>query len=256
MQILELVQGSPEWHAVRAKHFCASEAAAMMGVSPYTTRNELLRQKATGDTPDVDPMKQRIFDKGHEAEKLARPIVEVILGDDLFPATGRRTVEGLPMLASFDGLTMAGEEAWENKLLNAELAARIRANEVPATHWPQLEHQSIVSRAKRIYFTVSDGTEENTIGTWYESVPERRAQVIAGWKQFHIDLANYKHVEAAPVPVAAHIEALPTLMVHVEGRVVAMTRLRSANASSLLRGVMAFRFNGRYRQTAHRIVLV
>lgn len=220
MEILNLIQGSPEWHAVRAKHFCASEAAAMMGVSPYMNRNELLRQKATGDTQDVDPAKQRLFDKGHAAEAMARPIVEVILGDDLFPATGRRTVEGMPMLASFDGLTMDWEEAWENKLLNADLVASVRANEIPATHWPQIEHQSIVSEAKRIYFTVSDGTEENTVGIWYESVPERRAQVIAGWKQFQIDLENYKHVEVAAAAVAAPIEALPSLHVQVEGRVV------------------------------------
>lgn len=220
MQILELVQGSPEWHAVRAKHFCASEAAAMMGVSTYMNRNELLRQKATGDTQDVDPAKQRLFDKGHEAEKLARPIVEVILGDDLFPATGVRTVEGLPFLSSFDGMTMDGEISWENKLWNEELVAAVRANEIPPTHWPQLEHQLVTSKANRVYFTVSSGAEEKTVGTWYESVPERRAQVIAGWKQFQIDLANYKHVESAPVPVAAPIEALPALFVQVEGRVV------------------------------------
>lgn len=220
MEILNLVQGSPEWLAYRARTFNASEAAAMMGVSPYTTRNELLRQKATGDTPDVDSMKQRIFDKGHEAEAMARPIVEAKMEDDLFPTTGMRVVDEMEMLASFDGLTMDGETAWENKLWNASLVAKVCAEEIPETHWPQLEHQLLVSGAKRVYFTVSDGTEKNTVGTWYESMPERRAQVIAGWKQFQIDLANYKHVESAPVPVAASIEALPALFVQVEGRVV------------------------------------
>ena len=37
-------QGSAAWHAARAKHFCASEAAAALGLSKYTTRDELLRQ--------------------------------------------------------------------------------------------------------------------------------------------------------------------------------------------------------------------
>ena len=42
MQIVQLTQGSPEWHAHRAKHFNASDAAAMLGISPYMSRDELL----------------------------------------------------------------------------------------------------------------------------------------------------------------------------------------------------------------------
>ncbi len=66
-------QGSAAWLAARSKHFCASEAAAALGLSKYTTRDELLRQKATGLTEEVSPAKQRIFDAGHEAEALAPP---------------------------------------------------------------------------------------------------------------------------------------------------------------------------------------
>jgi predicted phage-related endonuclease len=49
MKILNLTQGSPEWLATRAQHFCASDAPAMMGVSKYKTRSDLLREKATLD---------------------------------------------------------------------------------------------------------------------------------------------------------------------------------------------------------------
>lgn len=68
MTVHDVQQGSPEWHALRAQHFCASEAAAMMGVSPYMTRSELLRQKATGIIPEVDAATQRRFDDGHATE--------------------------------------------------------------------------------------------------------------------------------------------------------------------------------------------
>ena len=37
-------QGSPEWHALRAKHFTASEAPAMLGVSKHQTRADLLKR--------------------------------------------------------------------------------------------------------------------------------------------------------------------------------------------------------------------
>lgn len=54
MKIHNLIQGSPEWLAYRAKHFNASDAPAMMGCSPYKTRAQLLRELHTGIAPDVD----------------------------------------------------------------------------------------------------------------------------------------------------------------------------------------------------------
>jgi len=106
MQVLSIKQGSPQWHADRAKHFCASEAAAMMGVSKYMTRSELLKQKATGITPDIDDAKQRLFDAGHQAEEQARPYAEQVIGQELYSLVGKLEVEGIPLLASFDGITI------------------------------------------------------------------------------------------------------------------------------------------------------
>ena len=38
MKILTVTQGTPEWLLARAPYFCASEAAAMMGVSKHQKR--------------------------------------------------------------------------------------------------------------------------------------------------------------------------------------------------------------------------
>ena len=46
----KLQQGTPEWHAFRAAHFSASDAPAMLGESPYKTRDQLLREKKLGTT--------------------------------------------------------------------------------------------------------------------------------------------------------------------------------------------------------------
>lgn len=221
MKILNVTQGSPEWLAVRATHFTASEAPAMMGASKYLSRADLLRQKHTGLADEVDENKQRLFDRGHAAEAAARPIVQAIIGDELYQTTGIIEVEGLPLLASFDGLNMLGDTGWENKLFNAALAEQVSAGELNPHYYWQLEQQLLVSGAERIYFTTSDGTPENTVGMWYEAVPGRREKLIAGWKQFAEDLANYQHVEpAAPKPVANAIEALPALVIQAEGRVL------------------------------------
>ena len=215
-------QGSAAWLAARAKHFCASEAAAALGMSKYTTRDELLRQKATGLTEEVSPAKQRIFDAGHEAEALARPIAEGIAGTEFFPVVATREVDGLPLLASFDGIDLLDDLIWENKLLNQSLVQQVQAGDLEPHYWLQLEHQLLVSGASRALFTTSDGTPGGTHPLWYESKPERRAQLIAGWKQFAADLAAWVTPEAAPAPVVGKTpDNLPALLIQVTGAVTA-----------------------------------
>lgn len=215
-------QGSAAWLAARAKHFCASEAAAALGMSKYATRDELLRQKATGLAEEVSPAKQRIFDAGHEAEALARPIAEGIAGTEFFPVVATREVDGLPLLASFDGIDLMDELIWENKLLNQSLVQQVQAGDLEPHYWLQLEHQLLVSGASRALFTTSDGTPEGTHPLWYESKPERRAQLIAGWKQFAADLAAWVPPEAKPAPVVGKTpDNLPALLIQVTGAVTA-----------------------------------
>lgn len=219
MNIVNLIQGSPEWHAHRATRFNASEAPAMMGASKYKTRSDYLREKATGITENIDPAKQRLFDAGHAAEAAARPIVEAILGEELFPATVTEDVDGLPLSASFDGLTMLGDKAWECKLWNVTLADQIRAGQLEPHYYWQLEQQLLVSGAGSVYFTTSDGTPENTVGMWYEAVPGRREQLLAGWKQFAKDVETYQHVEHAERPAAQVSIELPALFVQARGAI-------------------------------------
>lgn len=224
MKTLDLIQGSPEWLAIRAKHFTASEAAAMLGLSDKVKRTELLHMKATGTAKEFSEWVQKnLLDKGHEVEAATRPIIEARLGEDLYPTTGEAYIEGLPLLASFDGITMLEDTCWENKLWNAALVAYIEANQdVPDTHWPQLEQQLLVSRANSVLFTVSDGTEDNLVELCYQSRPERRALLIGGWQQFAADLAAYKpDTEQAANLTGKAPDTLPALRIEVTGMVTA-----------------------------------
>lgn len=214
----DLAQGTKAWHELRASvDGTASEAAAILGLSKYTTRSELLKQKATGVTPEVSPSQQRIFDKGHAAEELARPIAEAYINEELYPATITNEVEGLKLLASMDGLTMMGDRGWEHKIFNAEFAEMVKNGIVPDTHWPQLEHQMLVSGAEKILFTITDGTEEKREQVWYESQPERRAQVINGWKQFKADLEAYVPTEKVEKVEAEPVRELPAINYKMNG---------------------------------------
>lgn len=217
MKTQNLIQGSAEWLAYRATHFNASDAPAMLGVSPYKTRTELLHELHTGLTPDVDQAKQRLFDAGHAAEAAARPLAEEILGEELYPVTGS---EGR-LSASFDGLTMNEGIVWEHKLMNADLARSLDQGVIPTSYHPQLEQQLLVSGADRTLFmaTNAEGTAMECV--WYYPNPELRSAIIQGWAQFAIDLAAYVPTETVAAPQGRTPEALPALHIEVTGMVTA-----------------------------------
>jgi len=217
MKVHNVQQGTAEWHALRASYFTASEAPAMMGASKYQSRTDLLTMKKTGIVPEVDGAMQAIFNKGHATEELARPLVEELIGEELFPIVGTSG----NLLASMDGATMMGETLFEHKLWNERVVASIRTGELEPHYYWQLEQQLLVSGADRVIFVCSDGTREKFAHMEYESVPERREQLIAGWKQFEEELVEFAPQETKVEAVGLAPEQLPALRVEVTGMVKA-----------------------------------
>lgn len=217
MKIHNVAQGSAEWHALRAKHFTASEAPAMKGASKYQTRTELLTMKKTGIVADVTPSQQYIFDKGHATEASARPLVEALIGEELYPVVG--TLGNL--LASMDGATMLGETLFEHKLWNESLVAQVKAGDLAPHYYWQLEQQLLVSGAERVIFVCSDGTAENFVSTEYRPVAGRAEQLVEGWKQFEADLANFEMADAPSIVVGKAPDELPALRIELTGMVTA-----------------------------------
>ncbi|KQV21063.1 Heme peroxidase [Pseudomonas sp. Root329] len=229
MRIHNVAQGSEAWHALRANYFTASEAPAMMGASKQMKRTELLSAKKTGLDRDVSWWVQKyLFDKGHEAEAMARPILEARIGEDLFPIVG---TDG-DLLASLDGCTMLGETLFEHKMWNEQLAADVRASSLDPHYYWQLEQQLLVSGAEKVIFVCSDGTEDNFVSMEYTPVPGRAATLIAGWKQFQADLLDFTPVEVLPEAVGKTPESLPALRIEVTGMVTA-SNLEQFKAHSL-----------------------
>jgi putative phage-type endonuclease len=218
----DVQQGTGAWLSLREGYSTASEAPAALGVSRYMTRGELLRRKHTGVAEDPDAATLGRYAAGHAAEAAARPLAEDIVGGELFPVTMTAVVDGVPLLASLDGLTLEGDVCWETKLWNAELADCVRRGELPAQYTAQMDQQLLVSGASRCIFTCTDGTPERLVSCWYEADPAKFAALVAGWRQFHADLAAYELPEAAPAaPVGKAPETLPALLIQVTGAVTA-----------------------------------
>lgn len=210
-------QGTAEWLALKARFpYSASNAAAMLGVSPYKSRAQLLREIATaGESTIFEP----VADEGHRTEALARPIAEGVIGASLFAVVASREVGDLTLLASCDGLTMRGDQAWEHKQANETDAAEVDSGSVPAKHQPQCEQVLLVTGADRLLFSIGDGTEDGEVSCWYESQPDLRTALIAGWQLLDRDVAEYRHVEVMPDAIGETPEALPPLVLDITGSV-------------------------------------
>lgn len=220
MKTIDLNQGSSEWHAHRATHFNASDAPAMMGCSKYKTRTQLLHELKTGIAPEVDAATQRRFDAGHRFEALERPYAAQTIGEDIYPVVGS---EG-ELSASFDGLTMAEDIAWEHKTLNDELRAAMTTMDgaaLPLAYRVQMEQQCMVSGCEKVLFTATKWAGDELVErreAWYLPDLALRAEIAAGWAQFARDLAAYVPTTAVVEKIVAEsVESLPAPFVQVSG---------------------------------------
>lgn len=216
MQTHNLIQGSAEWHAYRANHFNASDAPAMLGESKYKTRTQLLDELTSGVSKE---MHQRLADDGHRFEALARPLAEKIIGEELYPVVGSDGIYS----ASFDGLTMAEDIAFEHKSLNDDIRATNSAADLHIQYRIQMEQQLMVSKASKNLFLATKWDQNNELVDskhfWYESDPALRQRIIDGWDQFAKDLANHKprKIEKAQ---AEDIKEFPVAVVQAKGEIV------------------------------------
>lgn len=219
MKTLDVVQGSPEWLEARRRYNTASEAPIMMGVSPYCTRSDLVRMKATADAREFSDWFQcNVLDKGHAIEAKVRVLAEEDLGELLYPITGVSDDDQL--LASFDGVPMDERMVFECKQFSEELFSEVQAGNVPARIYWQLEQElDVCETAEFARLICSDGTRGRYASIDYYRVPGRREQLRAGWRQFDEDRHAYIPDETGPVPVAKAIERLPAISISLIGAV-------------------------------------
>lgn len=225
MKIINLIQGSHEWHQHRAIHFNASDAPAMMGCSSYKNRTQLLKEIKTGIAQDIDAATQHLFDDGHRFEALARKLAEDIIGEEFYPVTGTNG----KLSASFDGLTIMEDVAFEHKTLNDTLRSIESVDQLPRQYKVQMEQQLFVSGAGKCLFMASKWSESGELieerHFWYEADDFLRRQIIDGWDQFAIDLESHEIKPVEGKIVAESVMQLPALSIQVGGSISIQSNL-------------------------------
>ena len=143
-----LTQGTPEWHLWRREGIGASESAAVMGLSPWSTPFKVWEDK-TGRAPAFEG--NMATQRGNELEGKARALYEMLTMTDMTPACAAHPKYSF-MRASFDGVSEDGKKILEIKVPGKETHEAAKAGEIPIYYQTQIQHQLMVSGAESCDF--------------------------------------------------------------------------------------------------------
>lgn len=185
MKFIELEQRTPEWHAWRKAGITATEAAVILGLSPYQTPWRLWSEK-TGKAlpPKLDDNPFVRF--GLENEIVARQLFEVAHDEVVLPACGECDDDPL-FRASFDGLT-ADNEPVEFKCPGTRTLEEVRTlREESAAYklyYVQVQHQLLVSGAKAGWLVFLDSTSNSLIEFRIQRDEALLTRILAAGREF------------------------------------------------------------------------
>ena len=150
--IVDLQQNTPEWLEFRRNKIGASDAAAIMGVSPWTTPYQLWQKKLglVGEKEKSFAMK-----RGSDLENEALNCFNAEMGLSLHPQVVKFRCYDW-MIASLDGFD--GSIAVEIKCPNKEDHTTAIKGMVPKKYMPQLQHQMMCAELHSMWYYSFDGT--------------------------------------------------------------------------------------------------
>lgn len=153
MKIVNLEQGSPEWHGWRNSLITATDSPVLLGLSPYSTPYKLWQTKlGVIERQEANAAMQR----GSQLEPIARD--KFISESGIFMAPACVESDEYNFLgASLDGVSSNGEYILEIKCNGHFYHSKVLQGEVPNFHMAQMQHQLLVSKAKKCFYYSFDG---------------------------------------------------------------------------------------------------
>jgi putative phage-type endonuclease len=141
-------QQSDEWHAFRKKGIGASDTPIIMGVSPWRTRKQLLKEKLGLIAP------QKVTEamlRGQKLEPIARSIAETML-ETIFIAETRVCREYPYMFASLDGMCIDNKILIEIKCASDKNHALAKEGKCPEHYKPQMQKQMFICDFDKVHY--------------------------------------------------------------------------------------------------------
>jgi len=137
--IRRLVQGSLTWLDWRRWAVTASDVAAIAGLSPFATREQVMQQKLLG----VNPVSTYAMQRGNRLEPVARRRFEGLTRKD-FPPVCVEQIDERWIRASLDGLSSDGE-ILELKAPNWQVHESALGGVVPDYYGAQVQWQLLTT---------------------------------------------------------------------------------------------------------------
>jgi putative phage-type endonuclease len=142
-------QRSAEWHAMRKKFIGASDASALLGVSPWKTAYDVFLEKCGTDIKEAP--KNPYMQRGIDLEPEALRAFELATGFLMSPMV-LFSPKYEWMMASLDGLSIYGDAACEIKCPGEKDHLHCIYIGIPEKYMPQLQHQIEVTGLDKIYY--------------------------------------------------------------------------------------------------------
>ena len=195
-EIVEMEQGSSEWLALRRTMRTASETATVMCCNPYQTPLQLARQKRQLDPPTE---KTYAMEFGVANEAAVRKAASEYLASDDGDYEPVVLQDG-NYLASLDG--RLGDSIMEIKCPSSPRSGALQ-DELYEPHFWQMQHQLMVSRAKRCHYVVRHPDGGELIFKIVLPDPSAFAELRAAWDLFwreYMECDESDLVECAVIP--------------------------------------------------------
>jgi len=183
MSRVDLEQGTQTWLDWRRKRAMASETAAVMGISPFQSPEQIRAAKRGTDNTYTTAAMQR----GHDQEPIARQAYEEATGELYQPACFEWEGFG----ASVDGISMDGEQLLEIKSpvkgRESDRWKTVASGDIDRHDYMQVQHQLMVTGARECFFLVWSGEPESDqpyIGYMVEPDAEAWDEIKQAWAEF------------------------------------------------------------------------
>lgn len=153
--MINLRQGSPQWHEFRRQGIGGSDAAIIMGISPFRTRLELWQEKLELIPP---PIVNSSMQRGVILEPVARRLYEQMTGIDVVDVI-RISKEYPWMFSSLDGISLDQKIIVEIKCTSRKNHDLAKNKKIPTYYMPQVQHQISVCGVDYCHYFSFDGND-------------------------------------------------------------------------------------------------
>lgn len=198
MAIIDIEQGTPEWHAWRDAGVTASEIACIFGSSPFKTHWQLWAEKSGLRQPD-DIDRNPYVRRGKAYEHMLREHVATKRKLGIVPCCVEWDDDRL-LRASLDGIDTR-RRPWEFKVPsegNFEAVRKDRLESLPArTYYLQVQHQILCTGASEGYLVFGRIDESQPLPRVAETIvlpvapdPEIHQEIVAKARDFHDAVVN------------------------------------------------------------------